>query len=225
MARHYWLKGCTVVLATVGSPAVARAQCDHPQQFGVVALGIEAGALALDRPVHRWITEGQNHTPGGATKSLVSAAGYLGEAKVLIPGMVGAYLITLLTRHREASHGVLRIGAGYVTSDAVTGILKPVVGRARPTTVDNPYVFHSFSGTDAYHSFPSGHLTHFTSIVAGALAEFPSPPVRAASFVLPAFVGWQRIYTNAHWLSDVAGGSIVGIEGRCLAHAVLGTHW
>jgi membrane-associated phospholipid phosphatase len=71
---------------------------------------------------------------------------------------------------------------------------------------------------DTSNSFPSGHVTG-TIVFFGLLTYFAwqawrSPKVKAASatfyVAITVVVGFDRIYLNVHWLSDVLGGLMLG---------------
>lgn len=87
---------------------------------------------------------------------------------------------------------------------------KILVHSSRPT---NMLIF------DSGYSFPSGH-TVGSLVFCGLLAYFAwkhwkTPRPRIAVIVLAAsialVVGFDRIYLNVHWLSDVLGGFFLGI--------------
>ena len=60
------------------------------------------------------------------------------------------------------------ISAGYAVSNAIVGVLKPVVGRHRPDSTNNAWRFDPFSAGGEWHSFPSSHAVHAFSLAAGA---------------------------------------------------------
>lgn len=71
---------------------------------------------------------------------------------------------------------------------------------------------------DLENSFPSGHAT-FAIILFSLLIYFYKDEIKkkvnqnwfiAANVFLILFVGFSRIYINAHWLSDVLGGFVLG---------------
>ena len=101
--------------------------------------------------------------------------------------------------------------------DVLTAAL--VCGRARPfVTPDEPWhweLFRTFSDSH-YFSMPSGHTTAaFGFAIAVTLAVRPWPsairiPVSLAACSSALLVGFARVYTNQHWLSDVIVGLALG---------------
>jgi len=113
-------------------------------------------------------------------------------------------------------HGTEAIAVGQ----SVSGVLKVVLGRARPyTSADtNPHNFslgRGLKGTD-YQSFPSGHST--TAFAAAAAVEAETTEwwphaqwiLRPALYGGAALVALSRIYEDKHWASDVVVGSAIG---------------
>lgn len=71
---------------------------------------------------------------------------------------------------------------------------------------------------EAGYSFPSGHASA-AIVYLGALAYFALLRLNSVQIktllktvfaVAVAFVGFDRIYLNSHWLSDVIGGYLLG---------------
>lgn len=82
-------------------------------------------------------------------------------------------------------------------SQLITQTLKVTTFRERPNKGDN-------------HSFPSGH-TSSTFALASSLEGIYGISVGLPAYIFASIVGLQRISTNAHYLSDVLGGVIIGI--------------
>jgi len=114
-----------------------------------------------------------------------------------------------------AIRGRLTYLAGIIVSIAgsivAVFLLKEIVHRARP-----PIDFQAYPETD--FSFPSGHATMSLALY-GFLAyvawhTIPSKTLRIAAVlglgVLIAAISFSRLYLGVHYLSDVAGGLIIG---------------
>jgi membrane-associated phospholipid phosphatase len=86
-------------------------------------------------------------------------------------------------------------------------LLKILVGRPRP-----PHGLVDPVGS----SFPSGHATYAGATCVALVLLFTAPgPGRRWWWVLAALgilgMAWSRTYLQVHWLSDVVGGSLLGI--------------
>ncbi len=87
-------------------------------------------------------------------------------------------------------------------------MIKTAIGRPRPFTGENGY--QSFSIDQNYHSFPSGHTTDITGAT-GLFAQYGKSFLSALLWgLLPATMGFSRIFLLEHYPSDVLGGAVMG---------------
>jgi len=135
-----------------------------------------------------------------------------GRASYLVPALAGAYVIPRIMGAHHVSDAALRVGLGYAVADGIESILKPVVGRHRPDPRREPLELRPFSTEEQWHSFPSAHTVHAFSIAAGVADEARCPWVTAFAFGTAALVGTQRVYTSAHWTSDVLASAVLAIS-------------
>lgn len=165
------------------------------------------GAAVFDARLNRFAVSRQ-------TRSLDRAANVidpLGRAQYILPVLAGSYALTKLTGHDRVAAAVLRIAAGYLVADAIGGTLKPAIGRRRPGA-GGAWTFKPFGPADGrWRAFPSAHTVHATALAAGIAAEVRRPWVTAVGATAAAIVGVQRVYTGAHWPSDVVAGGIIGV--------------
>ena len=122
---------------------------------------------------------------------------------VLIPAMAGFYVASALIHQTAAEHTALETAAAYAASDAVESILKPVFGRERPHAGGNSHRFRPFTSNGDWHSLPSAHVAHITAIATAISMETDSRAISSACDALVALIGWDRIYEDQHWTSDV----------------------
>ena len=194
--------GC--LLATLNTAAAQEDSLSHPARerrparAWMIPVGIAASA-ALDPEAREWALHGHTHSLDHFAKSVNP----LGTAQRLVPAMAITYIGALLTHHESLAIGTLNTAAGYVASDLVESVLKPVVGRERPHAGGNSHRFRPFTANGDWHSFPSAHVAHIASIAAAVSEQVHSAPISALSDVVVALVGWDRVYEDQHWTSDV----------------------
>jgi len=164
----------------------------------IIPVGIVASA-ALDPEMREWALNGHTRSLDHFAKSV----NRLGTARDLVPVMALTYVSALLTHHESLSDGTLNVAAAYITSDLVESVLKPVIGRERPHVEGNSHRFHPFTASGDWHSFPSAHVAHITSIAQTISMQAQSGPVTALCGSLVALVAWDRVYEDQHWMSDV----------------------
>lgn len=92
-------------------------------------------------------------------------------------------------------------------------ILKVLIKRNRP----------SYSYIKDSHSFPSSHA--FSTLVLSLILIYLTPGIGFFGILLhiifPSFVGVSRVFTGAHYFSDVVGGWLFGIIMFILIRVVL----
>jgi undecaprenyl-diphosphatase len=106
-------------------------------------------------------------------------------------------------------------GESTALTSALTSVLKIAVRRPRP--VD--YAAQSATDTNMVLSFPSGHASGVASV--GATATYlafvrapdsPRPWITLTAFVLlTGFVDYERVRAGAHFPTDVAAGTLLGV--------------
>jgi membrane-associated phospholipid phosphatase len=164
----------------------------------IIPVGIVTSA-ALDPEAREWAL----HTHSRSLDRLAKSVNPLGTARILVPGMALTYIGALITRDESLATGTINTAAAYIASDLVESALKPVVGRERPHVEGNSHRFHAFTGNGDWHSFPSAHVTHITSIAQAISMQTQSGPVTAFCGSVVALMAWDRVYEDQHWTSDV----------------------
>lgn len=115
----------------------------------------------------------------------------------------------------------LAIVVAQILSQAVAESLKRIINRARP----DAWIGRQDTGL----SFPSGHAT--TAVVfygSWAVVTMLSPlpvavklPLAVALVCWSIGIDWSRIALGAHYATDIAGGTLLGITASCTMFALL----
>ena len=89
--------------------------------------------------------------------------------------------------------------------------LKPLFGRARPVVLDRMgfYGFHPFTFDAQWASMPSGHAT--TAFTLFGILAILLPRGRLLWLFAALAITVSRVMVNAHYLSDVLAGAVVGM--------------
>lgn len=119
-----------------------------------------------------------------------------------------ALVVLYLARRRERR--LLYPPAAALAAWGVTMLLKVIFARYRPALLfdEGLYGFGFGKAGYWYNSFPSGHAaTAFGFLVALALVR---PRWRLPCIAGAALLGLSRVLVNAHFLSDVVAGALLG---------------
>lgn len=122
----------------------------------------------------------------------------------------GFYLTGLIFKDKWARDTGIQLGVTLLTSGLLQTLQKDAIGRARPGTNVGAYDFKPFSKSAAYHSFPSGHASVAFGISLVLAQRVQSVPLKIFFYSLAASTTMARLYTEAHWLSDITFGATIG---------------
>ena len=188
----------------------------------ILVLAVEAALMAwADKPLSLWLRDLDAHR-----RPIVDVfRGYTNYAKAdwyLWPsGVAGLVCFALARRARiaaaarekllRASGAVAFFFASVAVAGLVTSLLKCLIGRARPVQLDQfgLYGFHPWNWTEArWHSLPSGEATTAFAVAAALIVLFPRWQIAFWLFAL--VMAASRVMVNAHYLSDIVAGAVVG---------------
>ena len=210
MTRYFAIVLCVLVALVTTSARSARGQ--------QLEVSVSHGAIYdIDRAVQRSL-----QTP---TTQQNTALRFIGRAFNWWggPGVIWfaalCWLGGRLLKRTVLSEIGLRGLEAIAVASALSGIIKGFAGRSRSfLTPGEPWHWSFAHGwTDArYFSMPSGHTTAtfaFAAAVTVAAARVPRfrAAIVIAGFSSAGLVGFARVFTNQHWLSDVIVGALVGL--------------
>jgi membrane-associated phospholipid phosphatase len=200
---------CTVATTVALQTADAQLRL-RPKRvaFWVGAATAVTAAAIIDERARTYSLEHRS----GVARSFADVGNAAGSGRNIIAGLALTYVAARLTHHRATASDVLRISAGYAVSNAIVGVLKPVVGRHRPDSTNDAWRFHPFSGGGQWHSFTSSHAVHAFSLAAGLAVATKRPWVAALGYSGASIVAWSRLYDDQHWSSDVTTSAVIGVS-------------
>jgi membrane-associated phospholipid phosphatase len=119
------------------------------------------------------------------------------------------YSVGLLSKNIWLRETGLILGTSLMTAGIIEMGLKPLVGRARPPTGSGNYDLTFFNRKPAYHSFPSGHASMAFTVSFVMAKRTKSVPVKIFFYSLATTTAVCRLYSDVHWVSDVAFGGVL----------------
>lgn len=185
----------TVALVAVGIAAWALLELFE----AIVGVG---GIARLDRPVEGFFAD---HRTTWLTTAM-EAVTQLGS----VPGVLLAVVAVSLAVRAGRRSALLTLTAGVVGAVALSQAVKALTRRTRPPVSQATGVFDGYA-------FPSGHVTLavvLCTVTAYLLARRrpwrTQVRLTTGAVVISLAVGFSRAYLGAHWLTDVAGGVLLG---------------
>lgn len=191
--------------------------------FGSLVFGALTYNLFAHGPLLIWDTDLAKTLPAIGLKSspivmyIMNAGFYLGKDVVIVLSLVhGLYF--LIKRYWQ-EFAMMMIG--LVTSSSLFWILSHIIGRQRPP--DQIWIIVNLPG------FPSGHAVAIVAFY-GLLAYLlvPKMPsafwkvfVVAVTILIIGFIGFSRIFTGGHYLTDILSGYAVGIAWSGLIYTLI----
>lgn len=174
-------------------------------KFGAVIGGTAALTLA-DKPV-RQLWSGVN----GKVFDEISNIGYhYGKPYVGFTMAAGLYASGLFIKNPWARETALMLSTSLVTSGLIEMALKPLVGRARPMQEKGNYELTFMNKEGDFHSFPSGHASMAYTVSFVLAKRVKSVPMKIFFYSLAGATTVCRLYSDAHWISDIAFGGVLG---------------
>lgn len=160
----------------------------------------------IDFTILNWI---QEFIRNDFLDSFFSAITKLGNAGIIWIA-IGICLL-FFKKYRKA--GIFLLAALAVGSLLGEGIIKPLIGRARPFS-ENKEILLAIAPPSSY-SFPSGHS--WSSLTAGTFLFLLHKKWGLAALVLGILIAFSRVYLYVHFPSDVITGALCGVATAFLA--------
>jgi membrane-associated phospholipid phosphatase len=124
----------------------------------------------------------------------------------------------LLKNEKMQETGFLALES-FLVANSISVPLKFAIGRARPKRDRGAYSYQPFSFKMSDTAIPSGHAVSAFSMAAVFAGEYDSLWVGVLAYSLAGLVGWERLYDDRHWASDVFAGAVLGtVVGRSVVY-------
>lgn len=173
-------------------------ESDNFKTLGYITLG--AGLLYLvDEPLLSRIKKQRS-----PFLDQLHDAGDWGGKPVTATGLSMAFFLYGVIGDDEWSRdtGIL-MGSTMAVAGLIQTASKTVFGRARPAAKEGNSSYDPFPNSSRYHSFPSGHTTVALTWALVLGHQIDSDIVKYSLYGLSGITMWSRLYSNAHWPSDV----------------------
>ncbi len=151
---------------------------------------------------------------GPVLDKFVIAITTLGNAEVVVPGVLLAIIALILRNYRRKAL-FLFFTAG--STALINYLFKLMFQRDRPALWDRIIIEHGYS-------FPSGHAMMSSALALSGILLFWNTKYRVAVTVISTLyfllVGFSRMYLGVHYPSDILGGWMVSLLWVFFVHKV-----
>ncbi|MFO7873074.1 MAG: phosphatase PAP2 family protein [Bacteroidales bacterium] len=128
----------------------------------------------------------------------------VGDKNYFLPAMVASYGASHLFKQKYFHNTMLLSFQSIAISQLYTELVKRSIVRVRPrNSPDNPFV-----RAKGNQSFVSGHASGIWSVMTIFAGRYPQ--LKHLFYGFASAVSLARIYEDAHWMSDVFMGSLLG---------------
>lgn len=182
----------------------------HPLAAGA---GI-ATLILIDEPVRDAIQGSQ----GDFRDDLAEFTKDFKDSRIFYATGAGAIVIGLVAQEPAVAATGAHVLGAYGLAAGANIAAKWAFGRSRPSAVPSDATnFDFFSGGET-NAFPSGSAAVVFSLATTLSDAIDRTPVSIVLYTGAALNSWARLYSNRHWLSDVAMGALIGVTSAKLVN-------
>lgn len=138
--------------------------------------------------------------------------------EVYVVATAGALALGLATGDRKITATGVHIASAYGVAGALNIGAKWLFGRSRPSQTPGDATNFDFFDGGEDSAFPSGSAAVVFSLAATVSDAVDRKPVTIALYTGATLNAWARMYTNRHWLTDVAVGALIGVTSAKLVN-------
>ncbi len=178
--------------------------------------GLMAGLMfTLDKPVHEQYGIEDRNRPLAIPEALDSVGEIYDRVgtHAFAFGTTCAMLTTaLLLDNSKLLQTTGLLAEALVFTKAITFVGKRGLGRARPFTQRGARNFHllNLKNKNENQSTPSGHTSSMFAMMTVIAKQYNHWWVAVPAYTFAISVGFQRVDSRSHWLSDVVVGGTLG---------------
>ncbi len=176
-------------------------------KFGVGA-GVVGALLPADKEVRDVVQRNRNST---VTSILDPIRDYYTGGTLELAG-VGLFVGGMVLRNEKLTDSGFLAAESVFYALQVSEFLKRVTQRERPHSAHNQYEFNGPGGTtsDSSSAFVSGEVIGAFAFASSISAVWERWWVTWPLYIAAGAVAMHRVDHDAHWLTDVTGGALLG---------------
>ena len=182
---------------------------DKSYLLPIIGVGtLIGGLMAVDQDVRKYTMSHHNQKTNDFFSDYIDPLGD-GRYGAAICGVF--YLAgKIFDNDRAKETGIMGVESMAIAG-ALSSLGKLLIGRERPNKNKGAFSYTGVSSKSYKSSLPSGHATMAFSLASVIAEQYENIAVDILAYGAASAVGFQRVYDDKHWLSDVAAGAVLGI--------------
>ncbi len=174
--------------------------------LGTIGLGTLALSTIDDESSHFFIRQEPN-----VPKIFQEAGTRFGSPQVYFITNAGLYCFGLFTKNETIRKTSVLIISSSFTTGLIQSLSKTTFGRVRPKNGYKSTEFRFWSNEPQFHSFPSGHTILSMTMSHAIAKQFGNIWSKVGVYTLGSVAPISRLFSGAHWLTDIALGTAISI--------------
>ena len=182
---------------------------DSSYLLPIIGVGtLIGGLMAVDQDVRKYT---RNHYNQKTNDFLSKYIDPLGDGRYGA-AICGVFYLggRIFNNDRAKETGMMGVES-MIIAGALSSLGKFLIGRNRPNKDKGAFSYTGVNSKSYKSSLPSGHATMAFSLASVIAEQYENIAVDVLAYGLASAVGFQRVYDDKHWLSDVAAGAVLGI--------------
>ena len=182
----------------------------HP----LAAAGGVGAVFLIDKPVQGWMQDHQGET----RDDVADVVKHFKDQRVFAASSLGAVALGLALSEPKVTVTGLHIAAAYGLAGGLNFATKWAFGRSRPSSTPEEHLSFAWFEGDENSAFPSGSAAVVFSLATTLADAVDRTPVSIVLYSGAALNAWARVYSDRHWVSDVALGALIGVTSARLVN-------
>lgn len=164
-----------------------------------------SGAYLMDNSINKYFENNKRKE----LSSYTNIMNLLGDKWIILPLNLASYGSGWAFNDNKLQETSLNAFKSILATGILTGGIKQISGRARPSLDMGPNFYRPFpifrENKSKFKSLPSGHASLAFAFFTPFAEEYSG-----WLYLIPASVAFNRVYKNKHWTSDVILGGTIG---------------
>ena len=173
----------------------------------LVAATVTTGLLFADEELQKMVQGNRSHFSDNLS-NLVTPSEHVYPTVIIGSFYLGGLVFNCKKEKKTAFY----LLEALIFTQGITQGIKRLTGRARPFAEKGAFSFEGLRAHPSSYSlsFPSGHSATAFTLASVMAVQYDNKVISMLSYSLAFLVAWARVNDNAHFISDVFFGGVLG---------------